>query len=62
MRVSFRTAQQRPYLKRIRDELATPMVYVSHDEAEIRAMADWVVELELGRATRSGPWLGDSYT
>jgi molybdate transport system ATP-binding protein len=49
-----------PYLERIRDELATPIVYVSHDEAEIRAMADWVVELELGRATRSGPWQGDS--
>ncbi len=49
-----------PYLERIRDELATPMVYVSHDEAEVCAMADWVVELELGRATRSGPRLGDS--
>jgi len=46
-----------PYLKRIRDELATPMVYVSHDEAEVRALADWVVELDGGRTIRSGPAL-----
>ena len=49
-----------PYLKRIRDELATPMVYVSHDEAEVRALADWVVELDGGRTIRSGPALTPS--
>lgn len=49
-----------PYLERIKDELATPMVYVSHDEAEVRAMADWVVELNDGRAIRSGAELGVS--
>ena len=43
-----------PYLERIRDELAIPMLYVSHAEAEVRAMADWVVELDAGRVTRSG--------
>lgn len=47
-----------PYLERIRDELSTPMVYVSHDASEIRTLADWVVELDAGRATRSGPDLG----
>jgi molybdate transport system ATP-binding protein len=49
-----------PYLERIRDELSTPMVYVSHDESEVRALADWVVELDGGRASRSGPELGRS--
>lgn len=47
-----------PYLERIRDELAMPMVYVSHDESEVQAMADWVIVLEAGRAMRSGPELG----
>jgi len=44
-----------PYLERIRDELATPMVYVSHDPSEIRAVADTVIVLTAGRAVRSGP-------
>ena len=44
-----------PYLERIRDELATPMVYVSHDVSEVRAVADWVIVLEAGRAVQSGP-------
>ena len=43
-----------PYLERIRDELAIPMLYVSHAEAEVRAMADWVVVLDAGRVARSG--------
>lgn len=42
-----------PYLERIRDELATPMLYVSHAEAEARALADWVVVLDAGRVVRS---------
>ena len=44
-----------PYLERIRDELAIPMLYVSHAEAEVRAVADWVVVLDGGRVARSGP-------
>lgn len=44
-----------PYLERIRDELATPMLYVSHAEAEVRALADWVVTLAAGRVVRSAP-------
>ena len=43
-----------PYLERIRDELAIPMLYVSHAEAEVRAIADWVVVLDGGRVVRSG--------
>ena len=46
-----------PYLERIRDELATPMLYVSHAEAEVRALADWVVVLEGGRVVQSGDGL-----
>ena len=42
------------YLERIQDELAIPMLYVSHAEAEVRALADWVVELDAGRVARSG--------
>ena len=44
-----------PYLERIRDELAIPMLYVSHAEAEVRAIADWVVVLDGGRVARSDP-------
>lgn len=42
-----------PCLERIRDDLATPMLYVSHAEAEVRALADWVVVLDAGRVVRS---------
>ena len=43
-----------PYLVRIRDQMGVPMIYVSHAEAEVRAIADWVVVLEDGRVTRKG--------
>ncbi len=46
-----------PCLERIRDDLATPMLYVSHAEAEVRALADWVVVLDAGRVVRSAPAL-----
>lgn len=38
-----------PYLQRIRDELHVPIVYVSHDEQEVRAIASWIVKLERGQ-------------
>ena len=44
-----------PYIERIRDELAIPMLYVSHAEREVRAVADWVVTLDAGKVARSGP-------
>lgn len=43
-----------PYLARIRDQMGVPMVYVSHAEAEVRAIADWIIVLEGGRVTQSG--------
>ena len=43
-----------PYLVRIRDQMGVPMIYVSHTEAELWAIADWVVVLEGGRVTRTG--------
>ena len=43
-----------PYLERVRDELGTPMIYVSHVADEVRRVADWAIVLEAGRAVRSG--------
>jgi len=40
-----------PYVLRIRRELHVPLVYVTHDEAELNAMADRVLQLEAGRVT-----------
>ena len=40
-----------PYLRRVRDELKIPIVYVSHDRDEIEELADVVVTLEQGRVT-----------
>jgi molybdate transport system ATP-binding protein len=42
-----------PYLQRVRDELQVPLVYVSHDEAEVRAIGEWILTLEAGRVMRS---------
>jgi len=38
-----------PYLVRLRDEAGIPMVYVSHDAAEMRQLATHVVTLRRGR-------------
>ena len=43
-----------PYLERVRDQLAVPIVYVTHDAAEVRLLADHVVVLDQGRVVRSG--------
>ena len=43
-----------PYLVRLRDDSGVPMVYVSHNAAEIRAIATKVVRLESGRVTAVG--------
>jgi molybdate transport system ATP-binding protein len=34
-------------IERIRDELALPILYVSHDRAEVARLADQVVEMGL---------------
>jgi len=41
-----------PYVLRIRRDLHVPLVYVTHDEAELTAIADRVLHLEAGRVTR----------
>ncbi len=41
-----------PYIQRVRDELGTPVIYVSHASDEIRRIADCVVVLESGRVLR----------
>ncbi len=43
-----------PYLVRLRDEANVPMVYVSHDAAEVRHIATKVVRLNAGRVVASG--------
>jgi molybdate transport system ATP-binding protein len=43
-----------PYLVRLRDEAAIPMVYVSHTAAELRRIATTVVRLDGGRVVETG--------
>lgn len=43
-----------PYLERVRDELAVPIIYVTHDAAEVRLLADHVIVLDHGHTIRSG--------
>ena len=43
-----------PYLVRLRDEAGIPMVYVSHDAAELRQVATQIVMLQGGRVTALG--------
>lgn len=50
-----RKAEILPYLERLRDELAMPMLYVSHEPAEVARIATTVVRLDRGRIVASGP-------
>jgi molybdate transport system ATP-binding protein len=43
-----------PYFVRLRDEANVPMVYVSHDAAEMRQLATQIVMLRNGRVTALG--------
>ena len=43
-----------PYLERVRDELAVPIVYVTHDRGEAARFADRIIMLERGTIVRSG--------
>ncbi len=47
-----------PWLERLRDELRTPMMYVTHSADELARLADHVVVLEQGRVQVQGP-VGD---
>jgi molybdate transport system ATP-binding protein len=44
-----------PYLERVRDELMVPIIYVTHDPAEVRQVAEHVVILSEGRVASAGP-------
>ncbi|MEO7271463.1 MAG: ATP-binding cassette domain-containing protein [Vicinamibacterales bacterium] len=44
-----------PYLERVRDELRVPIIYVTHSREEVQALADFVIVMENGRLTKSGP-------
>ncbi|HEV3120534.1 MAG TPA: ATP-binding cassette domain-containing protein, partial [Isosphaeraceae bacterium] len=43
------------YLDRVLREWRIPTLYVSHSQAEVRRLAQWVVALERGRAVDAGP-------
>jgi molybdate transport system ATP-binding protein len=49
-----RRAEILPYLVRLRDEARIPMVYVSHDAAEMRQLATQIVVLRDGRVRSFG--------
>ncbi len=40
-----------PFLRRLREEFQIPMIYVSHDAAEVSQLCDEVLTLERGRMT-----------
>lgn len=50
-----RKAEILPYLERLRDEIAVPILYVSHDATEVARLATTVVVLEAGRVSAIGP-------
>jgi len=43
-----------PYLERLRDEAHVPLIYVSHNAAEIKRVANRVVRLESGKVVETG--------
>ena len=44
-----------PWLERLRDELHTPMLYVTHSADEVARLADHLVVLERGQVKATGP-------
>ncbi|WP_417545294.1 molybdenum ABC transporter ATP-binding protein [Marinobacter sp.] len=44
-----------PYLEALRDNLAIPMLYVSHSTAEVARLADHIVMMDKGRVVAEGP-------
>lgn len=49
-----RKAEIMPYFIRLRDETKLPMIYVSHDPNEVKALASRVVLLDGGHVTATG--------
>ena len=50
----YRKAEILPYIERLRDEAAVPIIYVSHSVGEVTRLATTVVALAGGRMTASG--------
>ncbi len=50
-----RKAEILPYIERLRDELAIPILYVSHSVGEVARIATTIVALSEGRVHRCGP-------
>ena len=44
-----------PFLERLRDRLSLPIVYITHDIAEVERLADQVVLMEKGHVLAAGP-------
>lgn len=44
-----------PFIGRLQDSLSLPIVYVSHDKAEIERLADHLVLMDHGRVSATGP-------
>lgn len=44
-----------PYLEALRDNLAIPMLYVSHSTSEVARLADHIVMMDKGRVVAEGP-------
>jgi molybdate transport system ATP-binding protein len=43
-----------PYLARVRDEFAIPMIYVTHNLTEVLTLADWVLMIQQGKLISQG--------
>src|SRR4029079_6188803 len=43
-----------PYLARVRDEFAIPMIYLTHNVTEVLTLADWVLVIRSGRLMAQG--------
>lgn len=46
-----------PYLEKMHEALSIPVVYISHDSQEVERLADYMLLMEKGRVTKSGPLL-----
>ncbi|MBI5187263.1 MAG: molybdenum ABC transporter ATP-binding protein [Nitrospinae bacterium] len=46
-----------PFLKRVKDEIKIPMIYVSHPISEILQLTDMLVAIEKGKILGHGPFL-----
>jgi len=51
----FRKTEILPYIERLRDEVGVPIVYVSHQVAEVARLATTMVVLSEGRVAAVGP-------